>query len=485
MGAQEGHSLKPAVETQLRTFGDLHQRIRVVASPFGPDAHSGADQDFAAWAQALLERPANDIFLVWIFRHIARPEVIERLVWLARGPQVRILVAGEEAECLDYVGTTIDYLSTGPQGRPEQLAAVASIIAEAVLFRFPTPMTEPMLPWALLARSNYDLAGDAAVQAPSAPAASQPAPRAGERRRWPWGGKKRESVPAPTSSGRPGVRELIPSHVPLTITVTASKDGVGKTSTALGLLLAAQEAAPLGMPILALDSEARQAGLAGLLGVDGSGQVAVWDLMGGHPSGHREPADSRSGIYVYQQAKDIDTRALDSMFDSEGRRKPGVFDIHGFMERVHRKYPIVVVDASSHRDVSLLWAEVSDAVVVATDASPPTVAATQELIGLLLVWRAAVPERSQLPLVCAWSAQYRPVPDVSRRRRKIESGFDLGLGAGELRTVEGIPVVDIPRDGQLYAASDYTGYRRAGAMRAYRGLFGRLVSAMGTRRLRA
>jgi hypothetical protein len=77
------------------------------------------------------------------------------------------------------------------------------------------------------------------------------------------------------------------------------------------------------------------------------------------------------------------------------------------------------------------------------------------------------------------------VTDVSRRRRKIESGFDLGLGGGELRAVEGIPVVDIPRDRQLYAASDYTGYRRAGAMRAYRGLFGRLISAMGTRRLRA
>jgi hypothetical protein len=155
------------------------------------------------------------------------------------------------------------------------------------------------------------------------------------------------------------------------------------------------------------------------------------------------------------------------MFDPEGRRKPGLYDLRGFMERVHRKYPIVVVDASSHRDVSLLWAEVSDAVVVVTDASPPTVAATQELIGLLLVWRAALPERAQLPVVCAWSAQYRPVPDVSRRRRKIESGFELSLGSGEFRGIEGIPVVDVPRDRQLYA------------------VFARLISSMGTRRLRA
>jgi MinD-like ATPase involved in chromosome partitioning or flagellar assembly len=481
MGAQEARRLKPAVEAQLRTFGDIHQRIQVIASPFGPDAHCGLDQDFAAWAQTLLQPPAADTFLIWVFRHIARPQVVESLVWLAQGPAVRVLVAGEQAECLDYVGTTIDYLPTGPPGRAEQLAAVAFVIAEAALFRFPTPTAEPMLPWALLARSNYHAARDTAARAPS-----QAATKPGSDRRWPWSKSKRGSRTPPPRSGHPGVRELIPSHVPLTITVTASKDGVGKTSTALGLLLAAQEAAPLGMPILALDSEARQAGLAGLLGVDDARQVAVWDVMGGgNASAHQEPADSRSGIYVYQQAKDIDSRALDSMFDPEGRRKPGLYDLRGFMERVHRKYPIVVVDASSHRDVSLLWAEVSDAVVVVTDASPPTVAATQELIGLLLVWRAALPERAQLPVVCAWSAQYRPVPDVSRRRRKIESGFELSLGSGEFRGIEGIPVVDVPRDRQLYAAFDYTGYQRAGAMQAYRDLFARLISSMGTRRLRA
>jgi MinD-like ATPase involved in chromosome partitioning or flagellar assembly len=507
------------------------------------------DQDFSTWCDALARRPPVDASFVWVFRHIDRSEVVGNLVALANDPDTGYVVLGEDPRCMSYLGSSVTYLPIGPMGTPDERIAVAYAIAESVLDRFPTPREEPLLPWALITRVNHQSAAraeseprtrirtpppsppklspgmpspdgtqgwddegwlsiktttgwwsaglprrrlDGPKRTPTAPAQTEPlsesAPSGGhsDRGRWPW----KRSTPTPPAIQEIG--ELFVSHTPLTIVVLGCKGGLGKTRACAGLLLAAQEASEQaglrGVPLLGVDSDTQQTGLATLLGIQypAANQVfpPLWEVIAEHTAHgvFREPAASDARIFVYRQGQDIPDLA--SMFDPDHRRTKGRYDLRRFLNRIHQQYRVVVVDTPNHGDVALLWSEVADGVVVVTDNSPQAVAMTQRTLSVYQSWRASDSGRAKLPIVCAWWDPFRPTQEVKEIRRKLIAGFDFRLPNGDLDHADGIPIIDIPSDRGLHNAIDCAGIRQSGAMPAYRSLFGLLIKSMGTKRLR-